>query len=203
MCRAVFRMLAVASWLLMAALAFWVPFRPLHLGGPDGPSLDLEPLWGLTVGLLERRPISHGPAMPEAFREGFAVDRAAAAHRPPDPAYASYMIRTSTWQLSLGPILQEHHALFDYSRSPCIRGERFQPYAIGVWHEIRLPYWVVIVACLAPTVLQSIHVARTRHLRRRLGGGQCVRCGYDLRATPHRCPECGLEVVVPRPLAAG
>jgi hypothetical protein len=53
-----------------------------------------------------------------------------------------------------------------------------------------VPYWLVIVVAAAP-LLAFIPGAIRRCRRRR--AGLCARCGYDLRATPGRCPECGME----------
>ena len=54
---------------------------------------------------------------------------------------------------------------------------------------IGVPYW-------APATHTALLPAAwlTRHLRarRRRAGRFCPQCGYDLRASPERCPECGL-----------
>ena len=52
------------------------------------------------------------------------------------------------------------------------------------------PIWPLT---LATAMLPSWGLIVLRFRRRRRVKGLCVNCGYDLRATPHRCPECGLE----------
>jgi hypothetical protein len=55
---------------------------------------------------------------------------------------------------------------------------------------IRVPHWL-LVALLAPMpVIYYVRRARNRH---RTAQGLCLTCGYDLRASPDRCPECGTE----------
>ena len=51
-----------------------------------------------------------------------------------------------------------------------------------------IPLWFIALATAGGAAGFLVPVLRRR---RRLKGGRCVRCGYDLRASPERCPECG------------
>ena len=55
-----------------------------------------------------------------------------------------------------------------------------------------LPYWLFATVLAITPVLW---LRAWRHRRRRLVQSLCPVCGYDLRATPERCPECGARAV--------
>jgi hypothetical protein len=61
----------------------------------------------------------------------------------------------------------------------------------GSIYYVALPDWVVVILL---GILPFLTGARIRHRKQqqsRLQRGLCTACGYDLRATPDRCPECG------------
>lgn len=62
----------------------------------------------------------------------------------------------------------------------------------GYWNVI-LPGWPLM---LLFGVLPSLRALRWFQIsaRTRRGDGLCKHCGYDLRATPDHCPECGSAV---------
>ena len=53
---------------------------------------------------------------------------------------------------------------------------------------VALRFWFVF---LLAAILPIRRFAAYRESRRAKQVGHCTNCGYDLRATPHRCPECG------------
>jgi hypothetical protein len=50
------------------------------------------------------------------------------------------------------------------------------------------PHWSTLLLTI---FLPLLWLRQSWKQRRRFKRGQCPQCGYDLRATPDRCPECG------------
>lgn len=54
--------------------------------------------------------------------------------------------------------------------------------------NVQVPDWVL---CIGTAILPTIECLRLRRRRKSKAAGLCAYCGYDLRASKDRCPECG------------
>lgn len=59
---------------------------------------------------------------------------------------------------------------------------------LGTWNSMRTPLWLPSGLFLMVPVY-SCGLFLRRHKRKKRG--LCLNCGYDLRASRERCPECG------------
>ena len=60
-----------------------------------------------------------------------------------------------------------------------------------------IPLWVPAVFLAFQPGLWTFRRVRHRHLRNKRPPNTCRSCGYDLRASPSRCPECGAAAGTP------
>lgn len=57
--------------------------------------------------------------------------------------------------------------------------------------DLTVPHWAIALPLALPAAFSGVGFLRKRRRRKR---GVCMCCGYDLRASAERCPECGTPV---------
>jgi len=163
---------AISALLCLMVIALWV--RSYWLSDNwvrDAPSARMGV--GSALGRIAWRHVSYTPGMPVQFNgaPGYQVIKvtspaSVSVATPGSWSFAGF--RGSHYQMAVG-------------RPPA------PSWAITI-DEFTLPLWA---PALASGVLPALWLLLWAHRRRRRTAGCCPRCGYDLRATPDRCPECG------------
>jgi hypothetical protein len=89
---------------------------------------------------------------------------------------------------------QRRYTAFNVERTITHRPD----HAIEAYYVFSVPHWFVCTPAtaigayyLGPSLRRLAHRTGEYAAARRRSLGHCPVCGYDLRATPDRCPECG------------
>jgi predicted Zn-ribbon and HTH transcriptional regulator len=56
---------------------------------------------------------------------------------------------------------------------------------------VALAWLAKVLTTIGDATRDSVRRLRVRGKEHSFRHGRCAHCGYDLRATTHRCPECG------------
>jgi hypothetical protein len=132
------------------------------------------------------------------------IEQALLSGRAPLPRDYTYAyISVESGNLKLGYTILKAVASFSYvdedpfRRNFSILGFSYDssPRWGSTSYMLTIRWWVASVLFAVQVMGFLIPAVRSR---RRLRRGLCPTCGYDLRATPERCPECGSVVSVTR-----
>lgn len=106
-----------------------------------------------------------------------------------------YQFATTTAYASLAPGEIRWHFSSDPTRIDFegFWGIGWETLTFSLWtlQCLTVPHWLFVLAC---ALLPLAWLHRRRRIARRRTSQRCVTCGYNLRATPDRCPECGTVV---------
>jgi hypothetical protein len=172
--------LAAMSLLFCAAIAvIWVR------GGFVGTNRFLRVVgrWEYTVDG------SHQPYGSKSIQIVFVHEAAKPVIGPPLPANG---IMFTNWLRHFPPdhSFPTHHG-FAFEYGPEFGGSATNALMLGKRIDLSIPYWAIVILLLIPPLIWAAKLRQQQRSVERNRVDICRRCGYDLRATPDRCPECG------------
>jgi hypothetical protein len=169
----------VRRWIVVLALA--------HIAGSYGvEAWDMVQNYGMEVGVLDRveAPLRVGPFL---VRETFRIlDRRAA--RQLFWFWVSYAVPVTIVVCIVPRFLRQ--------RPPRWGAALLTTGVAAMSNALCLPLWILTfpATLIFGAWLISSYLDKRAARKAIEARGRCSKCGYDLRATPDRCPECGTAV---------
>lgn len=102
------------------------------------------------------------------------------------------------WHLDLAGfrVLHEVHILYRDEPELLAKGRWIRNGNGIVGTTIRVPYWAIGFALAVVCAWCGVHARKLSERVRRAARGACTCCGYDVRASKNRCPECGTPIPI-------